>query len=140
ELGTVNLLVVDECHNVNTDNAGMYRTFISQLKEFGSPYLCTIGFTGTPFRGDGVWLWQGKDPLFKGTATRVSMDELLEQGYLAPLVIDIETPETIDTTNVKVAGGDYVVKDLEGAAIDPAIIKSTVDDMFKRGSERKKWL
>lgn len=140
ELGTVNLLVVDECHNVNTDNAGMYRTFINQLKEFGSPYLCTIGFTGTPFRGDGVWLWQGKDPLFKGTATRVSMDELLEEGYLAPLVIDLETPETIDTSNVKVAGCDYVIKDLEGAVIDPAIIKSTVDDMFKRGSERNKWL
>ena len=68
------------------------------------------------------------------------MDELLEQGYLAPLVIDTETPETIDTSNVKVAGGDYVIKDLEGAVIDPAIIKSTVDDMFKRGTERKKWL
>ena len=140
ELGTVNILIVDECHNINTDNAGMYRTFINDLKKYGSPYLCVIGFTGTPFRGDGVWLWQGKDPLFKGTATRVSMDELLEQGYLAPLVIDTATPETIDTTNVKVAGGDYVVKDLEGAAIDPAIIRSTVDDMFTRGGERNKWL
>lgn len=140
KLGTVNLLIIDECHNVNPDNAGMYRNFINDLKEFGSPYLCTIGFTGTPFRGDGVWLWQGKDPLFAGTATRVSMDELLEKGYLAPLVVDRGTPETIDSSNIKVAGGDYVVKELEEAVIDPAIIKATVDDMFIRGSERNKWL
>ncbi|WP_131669219.1 DEAD/DEAH box helicase [Psychrobacter pygoscelis] len=140
ELGTVNLLIVDECHNVNPDNAGMYRSFINDLKTYGSPYLCVIGFTGTPFRGDGVWLWQGKDPLFAGTATRVSMDELLEQGYLAPLVVDIDTPKMIDTSDVKVVAGDYVVKELEGVAIDPAIIKATVDDMFMRGGERNKWL
>lgn len=140
DLGEVNLLIIDECHNVNPDNAGMYRTFINDLKQYGSPYLCVIGFTGTPFRGDGVWLWQGKDPLFAGTATRVSMDELLKQGYLAPLVVDRGTPETIDATNVKVVAGDYVVKQLEDVAIDPAIIKATVDDMFIRGSDRKKWL
>ena len=75
-----------------------------------------------------------------GTATRVSMDELLKQGYLAPLVVDRGTPETIDATNVKVVAGDYVVKQLEDVAIDPAIIEATVDDMFIRGSDRKKWL
>lgn len=140
ELGVVDLLIIDECHNVNPDNAGMYREFINDLKQFGSKHLCTIGFTGTPFRGDGVWLWQGKDPLFKGTATRVSMDELLKKGYLAPLVVDASTPETIDTSSVKVAGSDYVIKDLEDAVVDPVIIKKTVDDMFLRGGERKKWL
>lgn len=140
KLGEVNLLIVDECHNVNPDNAGMYREFINDLKQYGSPYLCVIGFTGTPFRGDGVWLWQGKDPLFEGTATRVSMDELLQKGYLSPLVVDMGTPETIDATAVKVVGGDYVVKQLEDVAIDPAVIKATAEDMFMRGIDRKKWL
>lgn len=143
EIGVVNLLIIDECHNVNPDNAGMYRSFINDLKQFGSPHLCTIGFTGTPFRGNGVWLWQGKDPLFAGTATRVSMDELLKQGYLAPLVIDVETPETINTTGAKVVAGDYAIKDIEAAAIDSEIITATVSDIIKRGQSgigRKKWL
>lgn len=140
DLGKVNILIIDECHNVNTDNAGMYRSFIEDIKRFGSPYLCVIGFTGTPFRGDGIWLWQGKDPLFAGTATRVTMDELLKLEFLAPLVVDQNTPETIDTTGVKVAGGDYVVKDLENAAINPEIIRATVQDLYERGQSRKKWL
>lgn len=140
ELGKVNILIIDECHNVNSDNAGMYRSFIEDIKKYGSPYVCVIGFTGTPFRGDGIWLWQGKDPLFAGTATRVTMDELLKLGFLSPLVVDQGTPETIDTTGVKTSMGDYVVKDLENAALDPVIIKKTVSDLCERGAERKKWL
>ncbi|MGO3282471.1 MAG: Hint domain-containing homing endonuclease [Psychrobacter sp.] len=141
ELGKVHILLVDECHNINPNNSGQYREFINDLKRFGNPHLCVIGFTGTPFRGDGIWLWQGTEPLFAGTATRVSMDELLLQGYLAPLVVESDTPQLVDTTNVKVSGGDYVVRDLDVAANDPEIIKKTVDDIFLRAStERKKWL
>lgn len=140
ELGKVNILIIDECHNVNSDNAGMYRTFINDIKKYGSPYVCVIGFTGTPFRGDGIWLWQGKDPLFAGTATRVTMDELLKLGFLSPLVIDQKTPQTIDTTGIRTLGGDYVVKDLENAVIDPEIITATVKDLCERAGERKKWL
>ena len=141
ELGKVHILLVDECHNINPNNSGQYREFINDVKHYGNPHLCVIGFTGTPFRGDGVWLWQGTDPLFAGTATRVSMDELLLQGYLAPLVVESETPNLIDTSNVKVSGGDYVVRELDIAANNPEIIKETVADIFLRAStNRKKWL
>lgn len=141
ELGKVHILLVDECHNINPNNSGQYREFINDLKNYGNPHLCVIGFTGTPFRGDGVWLWQGTDPLFAGTATRVSMDELLLQDYLAPLVVEGDTPQLVDSSQVKVSGGDYVVRDLDIVANNPEIIKETVDDIFLRAStDRKKWL
>lgn len=143
ELGKVHLLIIDECHNVNPDNSGQYRDFISDLHKYGSPHLCTIGFTGTPFRGDGVWLWQGKDPLFKGTATRVSMTELLEQGYLAPLIVEGETPELIDTSNVRILAGDYQIKELESLVMNDELITETVTDIIQRSGgllNRKKWL
>jgi len=141
ELGSVHILLVDECHNINPNNSGMYREFINDLKHYGNPHLCVIGFTGTPFRGDGVWLWQGTDPLFAGTAARVSMDELLLQGYLSPLVVESETPQLVDTSNVRTSGNDYVIKDLDIAANNPEIIKETVADIFLRAStNRKKWL
>lgn len=142
ELGKVNVLIVDECHNINTDNMGMYRTFIDDIKKYGSPYVCVIGFTGTPFRGDGVWLWQGKDPLFAGTATRITMDELLEAGYLAPLVVDSNTPQLIDVTGVKVTAGDYNVNELNAIVSDDAVIKKTVENICSRAfiRERKKGL
>lgn len=141
KLGTVHLLLVDECHNINPNNSGQYRGFIDDVKKYGNPHLCVIGFTGTPFRGDGVWLWQGTDPLFAGTATRVSMDELLVQGFLAPLVVERATPQLIDSSQVRVSGGDYVIKELDAIVNTKDVIRSTVDDIFSRAHiGRNKWL
>lgn len=91
DLGGCDMLLVDECHNINSANKGQYRKFIAALQRYGNPHLCVIGFTGTSFRGNGVWLHHGDDPLFHGIATNITMTELLESGHLTPLVIDRET-------------------------------------------------
>lgn len=130
KLGKVDIMLIDECHNVNSKDDGMYRTLINDIKRFGSPSLCVIGFTGTPFRGDGIWLWQGDDPLFAGTAVRITMDELLEQGYLAPLVVDKTDKPKIDTSDLKIVSGDFVIKDLAQVVSDKELIKKVIDDFF----------
>lgn len=130
KLGKVDIMLIDECHNVNSKDDGMYRTLINDIKRFGNPSLCVIGFTGTPFRGDGVWLWQGDDPLFAGTAVRITMDELLEQGYLAPLVVDKTDKPKIDTSDLKIVSGDFVIKDLAQVVSDKELIKKVIDDFF----------
>lgn len=141
KLGKVDIMLIDECHNVNSKDTGMYRTLINDIKRFGNPALCVIGFTGTPYRGDGVWLWQGDDPLFAGTACRITMDDLLEQGYLAPLVVSQTDKPTMDVSGVKMADGDFVVKDLAKVAIDDALIKAVMDNFFMIGfTERNKFL
>ena len=139
-LGRVDILLVDECHNINSKKAGMYRTFIDKIQQYGNPHLCVIGFTGTPFRGDGVWLHHGDDPLFHGIATQVGMSELLELGYLSPLVVDRETPTLGDISDVKIQAGDYVVSQLEEVMADDDLVRQTVDDLMIRGANRKKWL
>lgn len=141
KLGKVDIMLIDECHNVNSKDKGMYRTLIGDIKRFGNPSLCVIGFTGTPFRGDGIWLWQGEDPLFAGTACRITMDELLEQGYLAPLVVDKGDKPKMDISNVKMAGGDFFVKDLAHVAINDDLIKAVMDDFYISGfTTRNKFL
>ena len=139
-LGRVDILLVDECHNINSKKAGMYRTFIDNIQQYGNPHLCVIGFTGTPFRGDGVWLHHGDDPLFHGIATQVGMSELLELGYLSPLVVDTTTPTLGDTSGVKIQAGDYVVSQLEEVMADDDLVRQTVADLMVRGANRKKWL
>ena len=139
-LGRVDILLVDECHNINSKKAGMYRTFIDNIQQYGNPHLCVIGFTGTPFRGDGVWLHHGEDPLFHGIATQVGMSELLELGYLSPLVVDTTTPTLGDTSGVKIQAGDYVVSQLEEVMADDDLVRQTVADLMVRGANRKKWL
>lgn len=140
DLGRCDMLLVDECHNINPANKGQYRKFIAALQRYGNSHLCVIGFTGTPFRGNGVWLHHGDDPLFHGIATNITMTELLESGHLTPLVIDRETPQLGDVSTVKVAAGDYVVSDLETIMADDQLIAQTVQDLIQRGQNRSKWL
>ena len=140
DLGRCDMLLVDECHNINSSNKGQYRRFIGDLQRYGNPYLCVIGFTGTPFRGNGIWLHHGDDPLFHGIATSVTMTELLDSGHLSPLVIDRDTPQMGDLSQVKVQAGDYVVSALEDVMADDTLIDQTVQDLLIRGKNRKKWL
>ena len=145
-LGRVDILIVDECHNINPKAEGTYREFIDQLKKYGSTGICTIGLTGTPFRGCGTWLTTHEDALFTSIAATVSMDDLLESNHLSPLVLDQETPEmTGDLSKIKLvttADGsrDYNTRELSAVMGDDALIASTVADIVKRGANRKKWL
>lgn len=142
-LGQVDVLLIDECHNVNPAPTGMYREFEADLRRYGSVAMCVIGFTGTPFRGNGVFLHDKTGAIFGGIAARVTMDELLEIGYLAPLVVDGETPTiTGDLTAVKIdkKTNDYAVDDLSNAMCNAELVRQTVSDLISRGANRKKWL
>jgi len=83
-LGDIKCVIIDEAHLVDTKAQGMYRSFLSKLGEIC--HFRTVGMTATPFRGNQVWLTDGDDPLFSGIASRVSMRELLDAKFIAPLV------------------------------------------------------
>jgi len=138
-LGNIKAVIIDEAHLVSqkAGDAGMYRTFLSKLGE-----LCqfrTVGMTATPFRGNQVWLTDGDDPLFTGIASRVSMGELLEQKFIAPLVPPTERIETrIDASHVGISNGDYKVGELS-REVEKYLAK-VATEATKIASERKKWI
>ena len=137
EVGHVDLLLVDECHNIATSETGMYRTLITDLRKYGSTHLRVIGWTGTPFRGNGVWLQQGDAPLFTAVAATVGMPELLKQGHLSPLVTAV-TQTRIDTTGVGISNGDYKIGELEARAEE--VTDAAIDELVRLGADRKQWL
>jgi DNA repair protein RadD len=138
-LGNIKAVVIDEAHLVSqkAGDAGMYRTFLSKLGE-----LCefrTVGMTATPFRGNQVWLTDGEDPLFTGIASRVSMRELLDQKFIAPLVPPTERIETrIDASHVGISNGDYKVGELS-REVEKYLAK-VATEATRIASERKKWI
>ena len=137
-LGNIKAVVIDEAHLVSqkAGDAGMYRTFLSKLGE-----LCefrTVGMTATPFRGNGVWLTDGDEPLFTGIASRVSMRELLDAKFIAPLVPPDRIETRIDASHVGIANGDYKIGELSREV--EKYLSKVAAEAIKIASERKKWI
>lgn len=138
ELGQVHLVLVDECHLINNADEGMYRAFIAKLQGY-CPDMRVIGWTGTPYRGNGIWLTAADKPMFHDIATRITMDDLLAQNYLTPLTT-MPTLTQLDASGVKTVGGDYVVSDLAKAIDRPHLVQAAVTEAIHLASDRNKWL
>lgn len=138
-LGNIRCVIVDEAHLVNPDGAeaGRYRQFLADLAK-----LCrfrVVGYTATPFRGNGVWLTDGEAPLFTGIACTVPIGELLDSNHLAPLVRPVDVMHTrIDVGGIHTTSGDYNVAELS-ERVD-AYLPSAAAEAVALAADRKKWI
>lgn len=138
-LGDIRCVVIDEAHLVNPDGAeaGRYRQFLSDLGKYCQ--FRVVGFTATPFRGNGIWLTDGDAPLFNGIAHTVTMGELHKDGYLSKLIRPVDAMQTrIDTSGIKTTSGDYNLHDL--AERVERYLPSAADEACTLAAERKKWI
>lgn len=138
-LGNIKCVVIDECHMVNPDGAeaGRYRKFLTELARLCS--FRVVGYTATPFRGNGVWLTDGDDPLFTGVACTVPVQELLDAGHLAPLIRPVDAMQTrIDTSGIKTTSGDYNLHDLADRV--EAYLPQAAQEAAQLAADRKKWI
>lgn len=138
KLGRIDIVLADECHLINPRMAGMWRKFLADLS-LTCPHARTIGWTGTPFRGNGVWLTASDDPLFRAIAAQVRMRELLDLGFLAPL-LPAATVARIDTDDVRTAGDDYVVSELAAVTDRQDLVEATCSEIVSLAAARKRWL
>lgn len=136
QLGHVDMVLVDECHLISPSEQTMYRRLIDELRGY-CPALRVIGWTGTAFRGDGVWLTQ--QGLFSHVAARITMRELLDAGYLAPLTT-AETVTRIETDGVRMQGGDFVVSALAKASDRAEIVRAACAELVRLAAARRRWL
>jgi DNA repair protein RadD len=86
------------------------------LDEINAGLLKVVGFTATPYRLDSGMLHEGKDRLFTDIAFQVPVLEMIQQGYLCP-VVPKQTSTQLDVGGVGTRGGEFIAKDLE-AAVD----------------------
>lgn len=136
-LGKVDLIIVDECDLINNKQQGSYRILIDYLKTHNK-HMRIIGLTATPYRlGQGM-ITDGDDAIFNDILKPVTIHELIEQGYLAPLRSKL-TDTKMDFSGVSVRGGDYSEKEKNEAAekCDNELI---VDEAIALAGDRKAWL
>lgn len=137
-VGWFDLLFVDECHLIPKKGQGRYLKLIEDVKRI-NPNVRIIGLTATPFRLDSGYLYEGKDAIFSDIATEVSVLELLELGYLSPLV-SRPTHIDLDTSNIKKRGGEFITGDIERAIHDQNHISRALENAIPAAEGRKRWL
>jgi DNA repair protein RadD len=138
-IGNIRCVVIDEAHLVNPDGeeAGRFRKFLTDLNKYN--IYRVVGFTATPFRGNGIWLTEGDAPLFGGVAHTVKVQELIDQGHLASLVRPVDVIKTrIDTSGISTSNGDYAIGELS-ERVD-GYLDGAADDACALAADRKKWI
>jgi len=132
------LVIVDEAHLIPKTDGTRYNKFLSDLRVCNRG-VKVVGLTATPYRLDSGYLHEGDNAIFDGVAYDIPVADLMEQGFLAP-VISKSGVKTIDLSNVGKRGGEYIESELAKAASDPELITETVAEIVRYGAERKAWL
>ena len=135
-VGPFDLLIVDEAHLIPRSSATMYGKFISALLD-QTPDMRIVGLTATPFRLDSGRLDQGEGAMFDDVVYEASVVDLIEQGYLSPLISRAGAAQ-IDTSHVHTRAGDFVQSELEAAAMK--VVREAVGELAQLGHDRRAWL
>ena len=136
-LGKVNMIIVDEAHTINHNNEGQYRTLINELTQI-NPALRVVGLTATPWRLGHGDITEG-EALFDELIEPVSIIELVNKGYLAPL--RSKSPiNKLSTEGVKKRGGEYIEKELQAAVDQHYQNQAAVREIIEKAEGRKSWI
>lgn len=132
------IVFVDEAQLIPRNESTRYKKALALLKMM-YPSLRVVGFSATPYRLDSGWLHLGDDAIFDRIVYDVSVQDLIDQGYLSPIVPRSGTV-TIDASRVNHSGREFVAGELEVAAMVGDTTDRAVMDMIERARDRKKWL
>lgn len=133
------LVLIDEAHLLGRGDSGMYRSFLTQLNEINAGLLKVVGFTATPYRLDSGMLHEGKDRLFTDIAYQVPVLDMIQQGYLCP-VVPKQTTTQLDVGGVGTRGGEFIAKDLEAAVDRDEVTRAAAAEIVHHGEGRGSWL
>jgi DNA repair protein RadD len=136
-LGHIDLVLIDECHLVNHNEEGGYRTLLAELQVI-NPAMRVIGLTATPYRlGHG--LITDAPAIFADLIEPVSIEELIFKGHLSKLRSKV-TGARLDVSGVKKRGGEYIEADLQRAVDTADQNESVVREVIAKAGDRKAWL
>lgn len=137
-LGRFDLMLVDEAHLIPRSSDTMYGRFLDRCREI-VPDMRLLGLTATPYRLDSGRLDRGPDAMFDGVIYEANVRDLIDDGYLSPLISKATLSE-IDVSGVHVRGGEFVAGELERAAKVPTVVEAAVQELVTLGVDRRGWL
>jgi DNA repair protein RadD len=138
QIGHVDIVLVDEAHLIPRNADTQYGRFLLDLAAI-NPDLKIVGLTATPFRLDSGRLDDGEERLFDKIAYEITIRELIELGFLSPL-ISKGMSTGFDLTGVQKRGGDYVPGQLQAAVDKYETTRAAVSEIVAYGESRRSWL
>ena len=128
----VTQIIIDEAHRVSIFRAKMYRAV---LEHFDGVPVC--GLTATPYRlGTGL-LHTGPEAFFDRIAHEVRVRDLIDGGYLAPLVSKSPKRAQLPTGKLKMRGGEYTGASLAEMAAEAPLTHAALRDALVRAEGRR---
>ena len=138
ELGRFDLVIIDEAHLVPINSNTIYRRFLADMREI-NPAVKIIGMSATPFRLGHGYLHKGDNAIFTDIAYEVPIKQLIDAGYLVPLITK-GALQKIDLSGVGTRAGEFVTKDVDAAVHEGDLTRHAVDEIISFGADRRSWL
>lgn len=122
------VIIIDECHLINTKQQGIYRTFIDKF-----PDALVIGLTATPYRMDNGYINVGDNPLFNDLVIPdgTTIPELIAGGYLSTLKSKV-SDTGLSFKDVKKSKGDFNEKQVANIVNHFDAVEKVVNDLIER--------
>ncbi len=134
------LLIIDECHRVNSEGDTQYATVIKKLQE-RNPHICILGLTATPYRLGVGWIYElnykgviqsEETRFFKQCVFELPLEYMIKNKYLTqPVKVDIpvtcyDFSELTDSNRLYTTSQvDELLK--KQKRLTPLIIKNIID-------------
>jgi DNA repair protein RadD len=133
DVDSINMIVLDEAHNVNQSD-GRYFDFIESMSAI-NPRLKVVAFTATPYRADGYI--HGKDKIFKTISYRRDLNQMIKEGYLViPRMKKVD--HQFDISSLSVRHGEFASEDIEHLTTNRDSVEKQIEDALPRLSGRRK--
>lgn len=141
------LLIIDECHRVNSEGDTQYASVIKKLQE-RNPHICILGLTATPYRLGVGWIYElnykgiiqtEEKRFFKQCVFELPLEYMIKNKYLTqPVKVDIpvtcyDFSELTDSNRLyTISQVDELLK--KQKRLTPLIIKNIIDitETYKR--------
>ena len=137
QLGSFDLVLIDEAHLIPPDGDGMYRSFLDDMKKI-NPNIRLIGMTATPYRLKGGLICR-KENLLNEVCCEIGVRELIVAGYLSKLRSK-NGKYKADLDNLHIRGGEFVAEDVEKAMDNERLVTAACREIAELCKDRKKGL
>lgn len=134
EIGHRDIVIVDEAHQINVKDEGMYRTFLRNLLEI-NPKMRVVGFTATDWR-------TGSGPICKPeyilneVCYEIGIKELMDKGFISKVMAK-SGKKLPDISGLHIRAGEFVAEDVEDVVNRDDLILEQCTEIASYTKDRK---